>query len=96
MSLDLNSLRNAVASLERSLRVAQARPEMATELPETVRAGVIQNFEVTYELSWKFIQRWLRENSTPVDSDSPRTRKDRFRLASRAGLLGPPSVVRIR
>jgi len=71
VSLDLDNLRNAVASLDRSLRVAETMPDMPLELRETVRAGVIQNFEVAYESSWKFIQRWLRENTTPTDADSP-------------------------
>jgi len=31
-------------------------------LAETVRAGVIQNFEVCYELCWKFMKRWLEAN----------------------------------
>ncbi len=91
MSLDLDNLRSAVASLERSLRVAEAMSDMPLELRETVRAGVIQNFEVAYESSWKFIQRWLRENTTPTDADSPRTRKDLFRLAARTGLLADPT-----
>lgn len=91
MSLDLDNLRNAVASLDRSLRVAETMPDMPLELRETVRAGVIQNFEVAYESSWKFIQRWLRENTTPTDADSPRTRKDLFRLAARTGLLADPT-----
>lgn len=90
MPLDLDNLRNAVASLERSLHVAETMHNMTLELRETVRAGVIQNFEVAYEASWKFIQRWLRENSSPTDADSPRTRKDLFRLAARTGLLADP------
>lgn len=63
---------------------------MPHELRETVRAGVIRNFKVAYESSWKFIQRWLRENSTPTEADSPRTRKDLFRLAAKTGLLADP------
>ena len=63
---------------------------MTVDLRDTVRAGVIQNFEVAYESSWKFIQRWLRENGPPQDADSPRTRKDLFRMAAKAGLLDDP------
>jgi nucleotidyltransferase substrate binding protein (TIGR01987 family) len=88
--LDLDTLRHSVASLERSLRVAEDMPTMPLELRETVRAGVIRNFKVAYESSWKFIQRWLRENTTPTDADSPRTRKDLFRLAAKTGLLADP------
>jgi nucleotidyltransferase substrate binding protein (TIGR01987 family) len=90
LPLDLDTLRHSVASLERSLRVAEDMPTMPLELRETVRAGVIQNFEVAYEASWKIIQRWLRENATPTDADSPRTRKDLFRLAAKTGLLADP------
>ena len=90
MAIDLDSIRNAVASLERSLRVAEGMPTMPIDLRETVRAGVIQNFEVAYESSWKFIQRWLRENGSLQDADSPRTRKDLFRMAANAGLVEDP------
>ena len=63
---------------------------MPVDLRETVRAGVIQNFEVSYESSWKFIQRWLRENGPPHEADAPRTRKDLFRMAANADLLEDP------
>ena len=93
MALELNSLRKAVKSLERSLGVANS-PEITEAfdevLKETVRAGVIQNFEVAYEQCWKFIQRWIRENRTPEDADHPRTRKELFRMAARYGLIGDP------
>lgn len=90
MPLDLSSLQQAIDALARSLRVAQATAQMDADLQETVRAGVIQNFEVAYELSWKFIQRWLRENRVAPEADFPRTRKDLFRLAAREGLIGDP------
>ena len=90
MAIDLESMRSAVASLERSVGVAEGMSAMPVDLRETVRAGVIQNFEVAYESSWKFMQRWLRENGPPQDADSPRTRKDLFRMAANAGLLEDP------
>ncbi len=90
MPLDLSSLQRAIDALARSLRVAQAIAQMDAELQETVRAGVIQNFEVAYELCWKFIQRWLRENRVAPEADFPRTRKDLFRLAAREGLIADP------
>ncbi|HXP89900.1 MAG TPA: nucleotidyltransferase substrate binding protein [Fibrobacteria bacterium] len=91
MAIDLDSMRKAVASLERSLRVAGGMSGMSADFRETVRAGVIQNFEVAYESSWKFIQRWLRENGQSQEADSPRTRKDLFRMAAKAGLLEDPT-----
>lgn len=52
MPLDLSSLQKAVASLERSLRVASHSIEGAVDTDEeqVIRAGVIQNFEFTYEV----------------------------------------------
>src|SRR4030042_2168060 len=62
MKLDLSSLRKAVESLEKALRVADDGIFMSRlndEQKQTIRAGVIQNFEFTYELCWKFMRRWL-------------------------------------
>jgi nucleotidyltransferase substrate binding protein (TIGR01987 family) len=93
MKLDLSSLRKAVESLERALKVANDNVFMAKLNPDQVnaiRAGVIQNFEVAYEFCWKFIQRWLRQNITPEDAEYPRTRKELFRMAARFGLIEDP------
>lgn len=93
MALELDSLRQSLAALERSLAVADDRRTpgaMDEALRETIRAGVIQNFEVAYEQCWKFIQRWLRENQSPAAVDQSRTRKDLFRLAARCGLIQDP------
>jgi nucleotidyltransferase substrate binding protein (TIGR01987 family) len=93
MPLDLSGLRKAIVSLERSLETAsgcETKPGWSEELGETIRAGVIQNFEVAYELCWKFIQRWVRKNVTPEDAGHPRSRKELFRTAARYGLIADP------
>ncbi len=55
MPLDLESLRKAILSLKQTISVSA---EMMAQRPEdealanALRAGVIQNIEFTYELSW--------------------------------------------
>ncbi|RNC69213.1 MAG: nucleotidyltransferase [Desulfuromonadales bacterium] len=93
MTLDLSSLHKAVLSMERALRVTGEKlflPETSKDEKDLLKAGVIQNFEFTYELCWKFIQRWIRENRTPEDADHPLTRKELFRLAAQYGLIADP------
>jgi nucleotidyltransferase substrate binding protein (TIGR01987 family) len=91
MALDLSSLEKAIEALRRSVNAAESEAASLNEdVLEAIRAGVIQNFEVAYELSWKFTQRWIRENRSPEDAEHPRTRKDIFRLAASYGLVADP------
>ncbi len=69
MSLYLDNLTQSIEALERSVKTANRVDEADEDLQETVRAGVIQNFEVTYELSWKMIKRWLEENIGSAHAD---------------------------
>ncbi|MBI4431821.1 MAG: nucleotidyltransferase substrate binding protein [Candidatus Omnitrophica bacterium] len=95
MTLDLSSLKEAVTSLEKTLRAACSSEKMAAldkDQREAIKAGVIKNFEFTYEACWKFIQRWLRENRSGTEAADPRTRKDLFRAAARDGLIRDPLV----
>ena len=56
------------------------------DLQEAVRAGVIQNFEIAYEQSWKMMKRWLEDSvgATYVDGV---TRRELFRLAAEHRLI---------
>lgn len=91
MLLELESLNNAVDALRRSINAAEENMAVLNgDLRDAVKAGVVQHFEVAYELSWKFIQRWLRENRSAEEADFPRTRKELFRMAAREGLISDP------
>jgi nucleotidyltransferase substrate binding protein (TIGR01987 family) len=93
MKLDLSSLHKAIDSLEKTLRVAEDKVlagELDNDVKDAIRAGVIQNFEFTYELCWKFMRRWLKENADVEEAEYPRTRKELFRLAARFGLIKEP------
>ena len=53
---------------------------------ETISSGVIQNFEIAYENSWKLIARWLDENIS-ADTSHKTTKKGLFRLAGEYFLI---------
>jgi nucleotidyltransferase substrate binding protein (TIGR01987 family) len=84
MPLELSSLKKAVDSLDRALVVTGGPAEAAQK--EVLRAGVIQNFEFTYELCWKFMKRWLEVNNGGPAVDGA-TRKELFRLAAESRLI---------
>ena len=87
MKLDFTSLENAVASLERSINAARTYADMLPpQLKETVRSGIIQNFEVAYELSWKMMKRWI-ENNISAESVDGVTRRELFRQAAENRLI---------
>lgn len=82
MSLELNSFQQALASLSATLEKSEDQ-DLMRGLDETlqavIRAGAIKNFEIVYELSWKFIRRWLEMNVSREIADGV-TRRELFRL----------------
>ena len=91
MPLKLDSLKKSIESLGCSINAVNSRMDsLDNDLKETVRAGVIQKFEVAYEQCWKMIQRWIKENKTPEDAENQRTRKELFRMAARYSLIEDP------
>lgn len=87
MSLELESLKKSVGALGRSLRVAEEQADgNDIDLLETLRAGVVQNFEVAYEQTWKMMKRWLEMNVGAVEVDGV-TRRHLFRLCHENRLI---------
>ncbi len=85
--LDLTSLESAIASLRRSLdETLRVMPTVSPVLQETLRAGVIQHFEVAYEQCRKAMKRWLENNVSPEDVDRA-SRRGLFRLAAEKRLI---------
>lgn len=89
MRLDLTSLRNAIASLKEALDVA-ASPILSgldAKTQRVIRAGVIQNFEFTYALAVKMIERRLAADAPEPGAIEGMAFPDQIRTACEAGLL---------
>ena len=81
---DLTALEKALTSFLR-LYARVADETFMSQQDDVIRlgleAGLIQNFEFTYELSWKAIKRWLENNISPDAADGV-TRRELFRMAA--------------
>jgi nucleotidyltransferase substrate binding protein (TIGR01987 family) len=88
MALVLTNFLKAIDALERSLQADEDAKELnlSNDIRESIRAGVIQNFEVCYEQSWKMMKRWIENHvgSTHVDGV---TRRELFRIAAENRLI---------
>lgn len=88
--LDLDSLRNAVKPLESGLATLGDQDWLAQQpapVREVVAAGVIQNFEIVYELSVKTLRRQL-ERDLPSTAEIERGGfRHLLRLGGEAGLI---------
>ena len=89
MPLQLEHLQHAIEALSELVSVAENEERMS-QLAEVERAGiiagVIKNFEIAYELSWKLTARWINENVSPGVADGV-TRRELFRLAAQNRLI---------
>ena len=92
MKLDFSALQKAIHSLREAIESTCDESFMASlneAQQRTMCAGVIQNFEFTYELSWKMLRRQLKVEEGEEDI-SVLSRKDLFRFAAQKKLLEDP------
>jgi nucleotidyltransferase substrate binding protein (TIGR01987 family) len=90
--LDISSLANAINALAEGIdayRECREKPDAKVNALNTLQAGVIQNFEVAYELSWKFMKRWLEKNINP-NITLGISRKEFYRIAKEHLLISEP------
>ncbi|NNJ84275.1 MAG: nucleotidyltransferase [Gammaproteobacteria bacterium] len=78
--LSVDALELAVAALEEGLREYADHPVL------TMRDGVIQRFETAMDLSWKLLQRALKDILT-INPGLIRTKEDMFRVAAEYELI---------
>lgn len=83
MILDVTPLEKAIGALKRGIIRSTASPG-----DEELRDAVIQRFEFTMDLAWKFMQRFLK--NAGVTDNEIRTKRDLFRETARIGLIGAP------
>lgn len=89
LKLDITSLKNSIHSLKSAIDTYtefSQKPDIAERDLNTIKSGVIQNFEVAYEQCWKFMKRWLEGNVGSGSADGV-TRKELFRLSAENHLI---------
>lgn len=87
--LDLSSMEKSIRALENSLESVkrlQGKQVYDNTDFETMRAGVIQNFETAYEQSWKMMKRWIDDNFE-MENETTKSKKQLFRLAGEFNLI---------
>jgi len=86
--LDFSALMKANDSFVQSLDVWHRYQGKSNDdaLLNTVKAGVIQHFEFTYELCRKFLKRWLERNLGRSEVEGI-SRRQLFRLAHESRLI---------
>ena len=82
MKLDITSLSNAVRRLSEGLARCELEPT-----DEQIRDGLIQRFELTYELSHRMLRRYLKETAASPDEIEQMPFADLIRAGNAQGLL---------
>jgi len=87
MKLDLKSLRDALAALDKSLGYLSSNLAKDPGVREQFRAACIQSFEFTYALVIKMIKRQLEQISATPEKIVQMEFMDLIRTAAEAGLI---------
>ena len=87
MTLDFTSLKRSITVLRESVEDHILHGSTFSPVQQdTFRSGIIQNFEIAYELCWKTMKRWIEENVSPdILFGVPRI--ELFRRAAENGLI---------
>lgn len=89
MPLELENLEMAVTALQKVLAKSDDA-EFMNSVDEiarnAIRSGVIQHFEFTYELCWKYMKRWIEMNVSATEVDGV-SRRELFRQAAEQRLI---------
>ncbi|MDR3181817.1 MAG: nucleotidyltransferase substrate binding protein [Planctomycetaceae bacterium] len=92
MTLDLTTLAQSIKVLRESVEDnLRNGADFSPLQQETFRSGIIQNFEVAYEMCWKTMKRWLAENVSE-EIIARCTRKELFRYAGENKLIEDVSL----
>ncbi|ANN62480.1 nucleotidyltransferase [Brachyspira hyodysenteriae] len=87
MPLNVETLEKSIKALEKSINVYYSYKEDENkDLIDTISLGVIHNFKIAYENSWKLMARWLDENIS-ADTSHKTTKKGLFSLAGEYFLI---------
>ncbi|MDR0983577.1 MAG: nucleotidyltransferase substrate binding protein [Ruminococcus sp.] len=87
--LNITSLIGAKNSFNKTLALV-LDVDKTDRMFEALRAGLIQNFETAYELSWKTMKRYIEIYQAGDMTADFLTRKDFFRKAAAMGLIADP------
>jgi nucleotidyltransferase substrate binding protein (TIGR01987 family) len=88
-NLDLTALKKSIISLEKIVNKVNDLVLMDSfddDIRNGLKSGVIQNFEIAYEICWKFMKRWIENNIDSAIVDGV-TRRELFRISAENFLI---------
>ena len=89
MPLDLDPLKKSYEALDKLLlesEKAESMEQLNAIVQDAIWTAIIKKFEITYELAWKLIQKWLETHISPNIADGV-SKRELFRLASEHRLI---------